>query len=230
MAGPFASILACLAGFFLGSLAFGYWWGRFFRGIDVREHGSKNLGATNVFRVLGSVHGIAVLLLDIGKGAATIVLARHLVDSETTVVLAGLCAVLGHILSPWVGFRGGKGVAAGLGAWLLLAPSATGVALLAFALAVGLGRRISIGLSCTPARFPVAPSSSLLHCRPIWRDELMLQPRNRTARCGVPCFNPAEPELDSIRPNSRIRAVLPSPRSVRQRTDFGREASSWRSR
>lgn len=145
MTGSLASILALVAGFLLGSLAFGYWWGRVFRGIDVREHGSRNLGATNVFRTLGPVHGILVLILDIAKGAAAVIVARQLVESETVAVIAGLFAVLGHIMSPWVGFRGGKGAAAGLGAWLILAPSATGIALLAFLLAVGLSRRISVG-------------------------------------------------------------------------------------
>ena len=145
MTGAGSAAISFAVAFLLGSLPFGLWWGRLFGGIDVREHGSKNLGAANVLRLLGTKHGIAVLVLDAAKGAASVVAARHLCGSETIEIFAGLFAVLGHIFSPWVAFRGGKGVATGLGVWLLLAPVSTGLALAAFALAVALSRRISVG-------------------------------------------------------------------------------------
>jgi glycerol-3-phosphate acyltransferase PlsY len=143
MSPTIAWLLACLLGFTLGAIPVGLWWGRLQRGIDIREHGSRNLGATNVYRVLGPVPGILVLLLDIGKGAAAVGCARLLTGSETAAVAAGLLAILGHMVSPLAGFRGGKGVAAGLGAWLLLAPAATGLALASFAVALLIGRRVS---------------------------------------------------------------------------------------
>jgi len=145
MSGVSISITACLIGFLFGSLPFGLWWGRLFGGIDVREHGSRNLGATNVFRLLGPSHGIAVLLLDILKGAAAVLVARRLGGTEVVSILGGLFAVLGHLFSPWVAFRGGKGVATGLGAWLMIAPAPTGLALLAFAGTVASTRRVSVG-------------------------------------------------------------------------------------
>jgi glycerol-3-phosphate acyltransferase PlsY len=145
MSGVAATVLAFAVASLLGSLPFGLWWGRLFGGIDIREHGSKNLGAANVFRTLGPKHGIAVLLLDAAKGAAAVIAARYLSGSELVAIFAVLFAVLGHIFSPWVAFRGGKGVAAGLGGWLLLAPVATGIALAVFALILALSRRVSIG-------------------------------------------------------------------------------------
>lgn len=151
-----SAAIACAVAFALGSFPFGLWWGRLFGGIDVREHGSKNLGAANVFRLLGPAHGVSVLLLDAAKGAAAVLAARTLGGSETVAILAGLFAVLGHILSPWVAFRGGKGVAAGLGVWLMLAPLPTGLALAAFALVLALSRRVSIGsLAASSALVPL---------------------------------------------------------------------------
>jgi len=134
---------AVACGFLLGSIPVGLWWGRLVRGIDVREEGSRNLGATNVFRVLGPIHGIAVLLFDIAKGIGAVLLARAIAGDERAALLAGLAAVLGHLFSPWVRFRGGKGVATGLGIWIVLVPQATAVAVGVFMLVLLLGRRVS---------------------------------------------------------------------------------------
>jgi glycerol-3-phosphate acyltransferase PlsY len=162
---PLAVIIAGVLGFSLGSLPFGLWWGRLFRRIDIREHGSKNLGATNVFRVLGPVHGIVVLILDIGKGALAVLLGRILAGTEAIAIVAGMLAVLGHMFSPFAGFRGGKGVATGLGVWLVLVPAATGVALLLFGLTLLVTRRVSAGsliasLVLVPAVYFLAPAGA----------------------------------------------------------------------
>jgi glycerol-3-phosphate acyltransferase PlsY len=121
-------------GFGCGSLPFGYWAGRL-RGIDIREHGSRNIGATNVIRVLGKGVGVPVFALDVLKGWLPCALASGWGGGSAVVVLAGLGAVLGHVFTPWLGFKGGKGVAtaagvlagvapvpmlAALGAWLLV--------------------------------------------------------------------------------------------------------------
>jgi acyl phosphate:glycerol-3-phosphate acyltransferase len=141
---PAGSWAACLAaGFLLGSFPFGLWWGRLLRGVDVRQHGSRNLGATNVFRVLGPAHGVAVLLLDAAKGAAAVLLAWWIGGGGALPLLAGLCAVLGHVFSPWVRFRGGKGVATGLGVWVVVAPVATALALGVWGGTLALTRRVS---------------------------------------------------------------------------------------
>jgi glycerol-3-phosphate acyltransferase PlsY len=166
MSGGLSAVVAFATAFLLGSFPFGLWWGRLFGGIDVREHGSRNLGAANVFRLLGPVHGITVLLLDAAKGAAAVLAARYLTGNETVAILAGLFAVLGHLFSPWVAFRGGKGVAAGLGAWLILAPAATGLALALFALVLAGSRRVSVGslaasLALVPLVYFLSPDEAL---------------------------------------------------------------------
>jgi glycerol-3-phosphate acyltransferase PlsY len=108
--------------FFLGSLPFGYWLGRL-RGLDVRQQGSKNTGATNVGRVLGKKWGFLVLALDIGKGWVAVTLATQVGHAgDPTAVATAVVAVLGHVFSPWIGFRGGKGVATSAGVLLALTP------------------------------------------------------------------------------------------------------------
>ncbi len=142
----------------LGSIPFGLWWGRWIRGVDVRKEGSRNLGATNVYRVLGPVDGGAVLLLDVGKGILAVFVARWLTRSDPFALAAGMAAILGHTFSPWVGFRGGKGVAVGLGVWLVIAPVATLLALLAWGIALAASRRVSVAslLAATILPFAVA--------------------------------------------------------------------------
>ena len=108
--------------FLLGSLPFGYWLGRL-RGVDIRQKGSGNIGATNVGRILGKGWGYLVFVLDFGKGWLGVWLARKTGDpADVWVVTAGLFAVLGHVFTPWVGFRGGKGVATSAGVLLALTP------------------------------------------------------------------------------------------------------------
>src|SRR5437773_11054634 len=117
------SIVACLAlGYASGSLPWGLWVGRVFRGVDVRTLGSKNLGATNVFRSLGRGLGIATLLLDIAKGALPVWLvpalglARDVPGGrEAAALIAGLAAVVGHVWTFLAGWKGGKGVATTVG-------------------------------------------------------------------------------------------------------------------
>ena len=108
--------------FLLGSLPFGFWLGRL-KGVDVRRQGSGNIGATNVGRILGRGWGYLVFGLDFGKGWLGVWVAREWADpADFWVVTAGLFAVLGHVFTPWVGFRGGKGVATSAGVLLALTP------------------------------------------------------------------------------------------------------------
>lgn len=110
------------AGLLLGSIPTGLWMGRAFHGVDVRKHGSGNLGATNVYRTLGPRWGVLVLLLDAAKGWGAVALAGTLISGNSFAPLVGMAAaVLGHMFSPFAGFRGGKGVAAAAGSWAGLA-------------------------------------------------------------------------------------------------------------
>jgi glycerol-3-phosphate acyltransferase PlsY len=145
--------------YLLGSIPFGYVLVLLFRGEDVRKSGSGNTGATNVSRTSPAL-GVLTLLLDGLKGAAAVVVARKIVyplgaapDFEQ-LALAALFAVLGHVFPIWLKFRGGKGVATGLGAFLVIAPKAAFVAIGLFLLVVIVSRFVSLGsviaVACLP--------------------------------------------------------------------------------
>jgi len=144
-----------LTAFFLGSLPFGYWLA-LLRGVDLRKQGSGNTGATNVGRVLGKKWGIFVFALDLGKGWLAVALAKSVGNvPETWSITVGVFAVLGHIFSPWLGFRGGKGVATSAGILIGLAPwVALGVALIWF-LAFQMSRTVSVASLCAATAFPL---------------------------------------------------------------------------
>ncbi len=150
---------AILAGAFaLGAIPFSYLLGRL-RGIDLRQRGSGNIGATNLARSAGWVIGGAGLLLDAGKGALAVLLSRQLVggaDGVPVQAAAGLLAILGHNFTPLLRGRGGKGVATGAGAFLALAPAAFGAALAVFVLAVLLWRMVSLGSILASLTLPLA--------------------------------------------------------------------------
>ena len=108
-------------GYLLGSIPSGWLAGRWLKGIDLRELGSGSTGATNVLRQVGKGPALVVFLIDVGKGAAAVLLARAFGQSDWIQVLAGLTALAGHIWPVWLGFKGGKAVATGLGLFLGLA-------------------------------------------------------------------------------------------------------------
>jgi glycerol-3-phosphate acyltransferase PlsY len=159
-------IAAVASAFLLGSIPWGLWIGLRLRGLDVRRRGSGNLGATNVYRVLGPSWGLAVLILDAGKGAAAVWVSRLLLGPPAASwagVLGMAAAVLGHTFSPWAGFRGGKGVAAAAGAWAVLAPAALGASLALFTLVFAVTRIVSA--SSLAAALALAPGVALLEHR-----------------------------------------------------------------
>lgn len=131
--------------FALGSIPFGVLVARA-RGVDIRQRGSGNIGATNVTRVLGATSGAIVLACDAGKGAIAIAVANYsLGDQRWQVVAAGFAAVLGHCFSPWLGGKGGKGVATALGVFAVLDPGRTAIATLVFGAVLGLTRVPALG-------------------------------------------------------------------------------------
>jgi len=111
---------ALVAGYLLGSIPFGYLAGRL-KGVDIRTRGSGNVGAANVFRNLGRSWGIAVAACDVGKGTAAVLIARAVTDDPWP-ILVGAAVMVGAIFPVWLGFRGGKGVAAGAGVMIGLFP------------------------------------------------------------------------------------------------------------
>lgn len=116
-------ILLCALSFLAGSIPFGWIAGRM-KGMDIRQHGSGNIGATNVKRVLGWGPGLTVFALDVLKGAIAGIAAAIWPDLAgglafaDAALITGICAFLGHMFTPWLGFKGGKGIATGLGAYL----------------------------------------------------------------------------------------------------------------
>ncbi len=137
------AILAILASYLLGATPTSYIAGKVGRGIDLREHGSKNLGATNVYRILGWKYAIPVALFDIAKGAVPVLLARASPYAWLPVAVGG-AAVLGHMFSPYVSFKGGKGVATAAGMFLALAPVAVLLAIPVWAICLWLTGYVSL--------------------------------------------------------------------------------------
>ena len=115
------SLLLLAIGYLLGAIPSGYLAGRWLKGIDLRECGSGSTGATNVLRNVGKGPALVVFLIDVGKGALAVMLAKSVGLSDWLQVLAGLAALAGHIWPVWLGWKGGKAVATGLGMFLGLA-------------------------------------------------------------------------------------------------------------
>ncbi len=139
------SIVAVVLSYLLGSVPTGLWLGLRIRGVDIREHGSRNIGATNTLRVLGKGLGITALCCDMAKGVVPVLLLARLGDWEHLPLACGVAAILGHSFSFFLRFRGGKGVATSAGVFLALAPLPTAIAIAVFAAVLGLTHMVSAG-------------------------------------------------------------------------------------
>lgn len=171
--------LCPLLAFLLGSIPFGLLIAKA-KGIDIRRHGSGNIGATNVFRIVGKKYGLSCLFLDALKGFIPVVIAVNLVrfdgppaqlhlaflDSfsapaggqvmaQLVHVLTALAAVLGHNYSPWVGFRGGKGIATSAGVLIALMPAAVLILLLVFFVTLAATRYVAVASSVAAVSLPI---------------------------------------------------------------------------
>jgi glycerol-3-phosphate acyltransferase PlsY len=139
------TLLAIVLSYLLGSVPIGYIYARA-RGVDLRKIGSGNIGATNVYRAFGKAPAILIFWLDVAKGLIAVVfIARLGAGWEYTAILSGLAAIAGHVTSPFMGFRGGKGVATAVGVFLGLAPIATAICLGIWAILFALFRYVSLG-------------------------------------------------------------------------------------
>ncbi len=168
-------------GFLLGSIPFGLILGKL-KGVDIRDHGSGNIGTTNVFRTLGKKSGITCLILDLLKGFVPVLLAINMTRVEgasflfsieflknltapvpatqqfavqSIHVLTALSAILGHNYSPWIGFKGGKGIATSGGALLALMPAAVGLLVLIFIILTKITKYVSVGSIATGIALPL---------------------------------------------------------------------------
>jgi glycerol-3-phosphate acyltransferase PlsY len=171
-----------LAAYLIGSIPFGYLVARMVKGVDIREHGSRNIGATNVARVCGRGWGIAVFVLDFAKGAIPayvgdefLALCLHLnhhygAQAEGLGVIAGVGAITGHMFPLYLKLRGGKGVATAGGVFAVLAPWPTAIALGTWAVMAALLRYVSLASIC--AAFALGMSTLLLDVRAALLDRL----------------------------------------------------------
>lgn len=144
-------IPAIAIGYALGSLPIGYLVAQGAGGVDLRRVGSGNVGAANVYRTAGLATAITVMLADMGKGAAAVLLA----GGGASAVAAGVAAVIGHIYPVWLRFKGGKGVATASGVFAILSPLPTIIAAAAFALVVARTRFVSLGSIVATITLPI---------------------------------------------------------------------------
>ena len=152
-----SAALWLLASYFLGAVPTSYLLSRLFAGIDLRQHGSGNLGATNLYRVLGWKYAIPAAVVDIAKGVVPVlVFAPRVSDSQLFALACGAAAIVGHVFSVFVGFKGGKGVATAAGVMLALAPAALLVAAAVWGVLVWLTGYVSLGSIVAAAVLPFA--------------------------------------------------------------------------
>ena len=151
-----AILITAAIGYFLGSIPFGFLLVRAFRGADVRTTGSGNIGATNVARMSPAL-GVVTLLLDAMKGFGAVWAASVLFPGQPMIpFVAGFTAVAGHIFPLWLRFKGGKGVATGLGSFLMLTPKGIVLALVVFLLVLAVFRLVALGSIVASASLPVS--------------------------------------------------------------------------
>jgi acyl-phosphate glycerol 3-phosphate acyltransferase len=148
-------VVLMIVAYILGSIPNALWIGKVFKGIDVREHGSKNTGSTNAARVLGAKLGILTLILDISKGVIPTLIATMLLDSSISVILVGICAILGHSFSIFMKFKGGKAVATTVGVFIVLVPGAILLAAVIFFLVFGITRYVSLSSMIGAISLPI---------------------------------------------------------------------------
>ena len=177
-------VILIVAAYLVGSIPFSYLVARVASGQDIREAGSRNVGATNVARTAGKGAGIAALLLDLGKGYAAVAMARWIVlrpewpfaaistsplhSREMWIALAGLIAVLAHMFPVWLRFHGGKGVATAAGVFLALDPLVMAAAALVFLIVILSTRFVSLASILSAASIPIF-LRFLVHDSPFWR-------------------------------------------------------------
>jgi len=147
-----------IVSYLLGSIPTGFLWGKA-RGIDVRQVGSGNIGATNVMRALGKGPGIAVLVLDAAKGFLPVFAATRVfpeVEPNAMQIVCCLCVIAGHNWTCWLKFKGGKGVATSAGALLAFLPLPLLYALCVWLIVFGVARYVSLASICAAAAIPIA--------------------------------------------------------------------------
>jgi acyl phosphate:glycerol-3-phosphate acyltransferase len=149
------TILLIAVGYGLGSVPTGLLIARWQAGVDIRQHGSGNIGMTNVLRAVGKEAAVLTLAGDLAKGLVPVLLACAWLTSPWTIGLVALAAIIGHMYPLFAGFQGGKGVATSLGAFIPLLPGPLLIACVAFAACVAFRRQVSLGSLAAAASLPM---------------------------------------------------------------------------
>ena len=206
-------LLILIGAYLAGSLPFGLFVARAVKGIDIREHGSRNIGATNVTRVIGVKWGAVCFLLDFLKGSGPVrLLPQWLLaaDDPSRIhwqVAAGLLAIIGHMFPVWLGFKGGKGVATALGVVAMLAPQSTAITFGVFVALFAITRIVSLGSIIAAVTFAV------LQMIQLWPQPF------RAETWSVASFSLAVPVLIILRHRANIGRLL---RGEEHRFEFKR--------
>ena len=148
-------IIACLLAYILGSIPNGLFFGKLIWHVDLREHGSHNIGATNAWRTLGKGAGFLIFLLDFLKGFFSVGIGSLMVGTPLALVLGGVFAIVGHSCSLFLKFKGGKGVATGLGVIVMLMPVPALIVFLVWLGIVKLSGYVSLGSIIAAALVPL---------------------------------------------------------------------------
>ena len=147
--------IACIVAYLLGSIPNGLVFGKLIWQVDLREHGSHNIGATNAWRTLGKGPGFLIFLLDFFKGFISVWLGSVMAGTPMAMVLAGICAIIGHSCSVFLKFKGGKGVATGLGVIVMLMPLPALIVFAVWLLIVKISGYVSLGSIIAAALVPI---------------------------------------------------------------------------
>ena len=149
------TVVSCIIAYILGSIPNGLWLGRAIWDTDLREHGSHNIGATNAWRTLGKVPGFIIFLLDFLKGFISVYIASLMIGTPFAMVLAAIFAIVGHSASLFMQFKGGKGVATGLGVLSMLMPQVTVIVFLVWLAIVKMTGYVSLGSIVSAILVPI---------------------------------------------------------------------------
>lgn len=216
MTSPIAELITIALAYLCGSLPFGLLIARAVAGIDIRQQGSGNIGATNVGRVLGAKWGIAALLLDALKGLLPVLLIPRFFSSSETgwfvllQVLAGVATVVGHMFPVWLKFRGGKGVATSLGVVVVLTPFGSLAAFAGFALCMLASRIVALSSIVAALVFAIGQM-------------FILQPNPfAVEKLPISVFSLAVPALIVVQHRSNIGRLM---RGEEKKFQFGRRES-----
>lgn len=148
-------IIVVILSYVIGSVPSGLILGKTFWNVDLRQHGSKNIGATNAWRTLGKLPGFIVFVADLLKGMIGVYLGMLIVGTSTAMIIGGIMAIIGHSLSLFLKFKGGKGVATGLGVLIMLMPSVSAVVFLIWLVIVLISKYVSLASIIAAVFVPV---------------------------------------------------------------------------